>query len=188
MKVELQCDDIITIPKGYKVTIKNGSIIFEKDEKFKDGDILVSIINGRRHNAFIYKSTDEGGFHSFYIGLNVCNTLTISKALSYRWDNGDLSYATNEERQQLFDKMEEQGLQWNVEKKKVEKIRWRAKKGESYYRMGFGDVVFREIDARTNTDNMFYNTLNYFRTEGQTKEAIKRGKETLRKYHEEIGE
>ena len=31
-----------------------------------------------------------------------------------------------EEKQQLFAKMKEQGLHWNAEEKRVEKIRWRA--------------------------------------------------------------
>ena len=38
------------------------------------------------------------------------------------------------------------------------------------------------------TDYYRYNFGNYFHTEEQTKEAARRVKETLRKYHEEIGE
>lgn len=37
-------------------------------------------------------------------------------------------------------------------------------------------------------DNSFYKAFNYFRTEEQDREAAKRVRETLRKYHEEIGE
>ena len=33
MKVELQCGDTITIPEGCKATIKDGSVVFEKEEK-----------------------------------------------------------------------------------------------------------------------------------------------------------
>ena len=100
----------------------------------------------------------------------------------------DVRLATDEEKQLLFDKMKEQGLRWNAEEKRVEKIRWRAERGETYCRMGLGGGVFYEIDRRTDADNVFYDTLNYFHTEEQTKEAAKRMKEVLRKFHEEIGE
>lgn len=194
MKVELQCGDTITIPEGCKATIKDGSVVFEKEEKlqdFKDGDVLTLMSDNKV--VFIFKE-DELKQKDNKNGYYVCHTsdyvidVSTKDSLFFCGYKKDVRLATDKEKQFLFNKMEEQGLQWNVEKKKVEKIRWRAKKGEAYYRLGFGDVVFREIDARTNTDNMFYNTLNYFHTEEQAKEVIKRRKETLRKYHEEIGE
>lgn len=187
MKVELQCGDTITIPEGCKAQINGNEVVVEKEEKsedFKRGDILVSLSN----EIILVDDYDfkEGHLYSF---VHVDRSGQLSKEPYFQWNEWhDWRLATEEEKQLLFDKMKEQGLKWNAEEKRVEKIRWRAKKGEAYYRLGFGDVVFREIDARTNTDNMFYNTLNYFRTEEQTREAIKRGRETLRKYHEEIGE
>lgn len=177
MKIELQAGDTITIPNGCKAVIKDGKLVFEKEAfGFKDGDILISNLG----IILIFKKyIDYGVFTSYYNTVNSNNR---------DWYTGSFHPATDEEKQLLFDKMKEQGLKWNAEEKKVEKIRWRAKKGEAYYRMGLGDVVFREIDVRTDTDNVFYNTLNYFHTEEQTREAIKRGRETLRKYHDEIGE
>ena len=58
MKVELQCGDSFTIPEGCKAIVKDGSVIIEKGEKnetqeFKDGDVLVLVVNGKRCNAFI---------------------------------------------------------------------------------------------------------------------------------------
>ena len=188
MKVELQCGDTITIPEGCKATIRDGSVVFEKEQKFKDGDILAHKNSLSNTFPFIYKDTDEAGFYIFYVGVDCSENIQLLDDADNRWGNAPLRYATEEEKKLLFDKMKEQGLKWNAEEKRVEKIRWRAKKGEAYYRMGLGDVVFREIDVRTDTDNVFYNTLNYFHTEEQTREAIKRGRETLRKYHEEIGE
>ena len=189
MKVELQCGDSFTIPEGCKAIVKDGNVIFEKEkQEFKDGDVLVLVVNGKRCNTFIYKSTDKRGFHYYYVGLDVCNQISISESPSNRWSNNDLSYSTEEEKQLLFDKMKEQGLKWNAEEKRVEKIRWRAKKGEAYCRIGLGGGVFYEIDRRTEADNVFYDTLNHFRTEEQAREAARRVKETLQKYHEEIGE
>ena len=192
MKVDFQCGDTITIPKGCKAVVKDGSVVFEKEEKeqvqeFKDGDILVSVVNMKRRNAFIYKNTDIRGFHSYYIGLNMNNLISIDNSDS-KWGNANLSYATESEKQQLFDLMEKKGLKWNAEEKRVEKIRWRVKKGEKYY---FFDakLLVRSIDeAYSAFDNEVWDAFNYFRKEEQAKEAAKRVKEILRKFHEEIGE
>ncbi len=192
MKVDFQCGDTITIPEGCKAVVKDGSVVFEKEEKeqaqeFKDGDILVSVVNMKRRNAFIYKNTDIRGFHSYYIGLNMNNLISIGNSDS-KWGNANLSYATESEKQQLFDLMEKKGLKWNAEEKRVEKIRWRVKKGEKYY---FFDakLLVRSIDeAYSAFDNEVWDAFNYFRKEEQAKEAAKRMKETLRKFHEEIGE
>lgn len=193
MKVELQCGDTITIPEGCKAIVKDGSVVFEKEEKekvqeFKDGDILVSTANGIRHNAFIYKVEDKKGSHSYYIGIDICGQLSFDKYLSCRWGNYDLSYATEEEKQALFDKMKEQGLQWNADKKRVEKIRLRAKKGGDYYFIDVDSTVKSIDDTYSTFDNKLWDALNYFRTEEQCKEAAGRIREVLRQYHEEIGE
>ena len=188
MKVELQCGDTITIPDGCKAIVKDGSVVIEREQKFKDGDILVSVDSRKRYSAFIYKDTHDDGFHSYYIGLDTCGQLSISESLSNRWCKGDLSYATEEEKQLLFDKMKEQGLQWNAEEKRVEKIRWRAKKGYIYHRLNCYLRATHERDDYQPWEQKCHDSYNYFHTEEQTKEAAKRVKETLRKYHEEIGE
>lgn len=193
MKVELQCGDKITIPEGCKAIVRGRSVVFEKvDEEvqeFKDGDVLVTVANGKRHNAFIYKGSDVLGFHLYYAGINADGNLLINDSPNEcRWCNKILSHATEEEKQLLFDKMEEQGLRWNAEEKKVENIRWRAKKGGDYYFTDV-DLIVKSLDDTYSTfDNKLWNALNYFHTEEQAEEAARRVKETLQKYHEEIGE
>ena len=187
MKVELQCGDTITIPEGCKAIVKDGSVVFEREQKFKDGDILVSVDSRKRYSAFIYKDTHDDGFHSYYIGLDTCGQLSISESLSNRWCKGDLSYATEEEKQLLFDKMKEQGLQWNAEEKRVENIRWRAGIGEKYFSFDIALCVQQFVEANDTYDNSVYDALNYFRTKEQNEEAARRVKKTLRKYHEELG-
>ena len=190
MKVELQAGDIITIPEGCKAIVKDGSVVFEKGQEFKDGDILVSVENGKRCNAFIYKSTDKRGFHSYYVGLDVCNKISISDSPSNRWCNSSLSYATEEEKQLLFDKMKEQGLQWNAEEKRVEKFRWRANLNEYYYFVSPIGTICNSVvkNGMVLTSLERYNFFNQFRTYEQAKEAARRVREVLRQYHEEIGE
>ena len=153
--------------------------------------MLTSLFNNKV--VFIFKE-DELKQKDNRNGYYVCHTadyvidVPTKDSLFFCGHKKDVRLATEEEKQLFFDKMKEQGLRWNAEEKRVEKIRWRAKKGEAYCRMGLGGGVFYEIDRRTDADNVFYDTLNYFHTEEQTKEAARRVKEVLRKFHEEIGE
>ena len=189
MKVELQCGDTITIPNGCKAIVKDRSVVFEKEEKeFKDGDVLVSVRNGHRYNAFIYESTSEMGSHFYYVGLDACNQISISTPQNHIWSNCELAHATEEEKQLLLDKMKEQGLRWNAEEKRVEKIRWRANIGERYYFLDRGLVEVDISECNDILDKKFWSTFNYFRTKEQAQEGAKRIKEALYKYHEEIGE
>lgn len=84
--------------------------------------------------------------------------------------------------------MKEKGWLWNAEKKCVELNRWRAKEGETVYFLNLHQdesIVSKGVPVSV---DYLWNTYNYFRTQEQTIEAAKRVKETLRKYHEEIGE
>lgn len=82
----------------------------------------------------------------------------------------------------------EQGLCWNAEKKEVEKVRWRAKKGDRFYCFDTDFSVLDGLEEGSKLDDSSWRSYNYFRTAEQVKEAIKRMKQELRKYHEEIGE
>lgn len=187
MKVELQNGDRITIPDGCKAQINGNEVVVEKEEKsedFKRGDILVSLSN----EIILVDDYDFKGGH-LYSFVHVDLSGQLSKEPYFQWNEWhDWRLATEEEKQLLFDKMKEQGLRWNAEEKRVEKIRWRAKKGEAYYRVDFMGNIFCETDRRTYADNVLYDTLNYFRTEEQAVEVAKRMKEVFRKFHEEIGE
>lgn len=185
MKVELQCGDTIAIPEGCKATIKGGSVVFEKEEKeFKRGDVIVSKKNeillvdvhcfeNRILRSFVHIQQDGTLFNSSYSLWNELHTWRL---------------ATDEEKQILFDKMKEQGLRWNADKKRVEKIRWRAENNKVYYCVGNQGNVIVDTEYGYMADENRYEFSNYFRTHGQVVEAAKRVKETLRKYHEEIGE
>ena len=182
MEVKLKAGDSLNIPEGCKAIVKDGSVVFEKEEKeevqeFKDGDVLHSIYDSVVLIFNYY--TDSTYFSSHYNCSGVGNNM---------WRIGCFRHATEEEKQLLFDKMKEQGLQWNAEEKRVEVIRWRAKKGEYYYHInadGFASTI-KHTDYIT--DYYRYNFGNYFRTKEQTKEAARRMKEVLFQYHDEIGE
>lgn len=192
MEIKLQCGDTIAIPDGCKATIKDGSVVIEKEEQkeqeFKDGDVLAYKNSSSNTFPFIYKDTDEDGFYIFYVGVDCSENIQLLDDADDRWGNAPLRLATEEEKQLLFKKMKEQGLKWNAEEKRVEKLRWRADVGVKYYFVDSLLDVLHIKECWSSLCNKHYSARNYFRTEEQAEEAAKRVKETLRNYHEEIKE
>lgn len=193
MEIKFKQGDRITIPEGCKATIDGNEVVIEKkDIKFKDGDILTSK-SGFLRCPFIFKGYDDKGFYKFYAGMACGETLAVCRGDNERWGNSDPSYATEEEKQLLFDKLKEQGLRWNAEEKRVEKIRWRAEERKIYYYVS-NDMNVSSTCRPKKGEHLYdyegksYLSYNYFRTKGQAVEAARRIKEVLRKYHEEIGE
>lgn len=194
MKVELQCGDAITIPEGCKATIKDGSVVFEKEEKeqeFKDGDVLTSRFDNKI--VFIFREDElkqKGNTNGYYVCYTADRIIDVATkgSLLFCGFKKEVRLATENEKQFLFNKMKENGLQWNAEEKRVEKIRWRAEKGYIYHRLNCYLRATHERDDYQTWEQKCHDSYNYFHTEEQTKEAAKRVKETLRKYHEEIGE
>lgn len=180
MEVKLQSGDTIAIPEGCKAVVKDGIMTIEKEvQEFKDGDVLVSVYNGcmvifeKYNSAWSFKSHYNEGY---------------DKDASF--NNDAFRHATEEEKQLLFDKMKKQGLRWNAEEKRVEKIRWRAGKGNIYYFVSTTGIICKSVVLyeNTTTRNSRYDFFNCFRSKEQAEEAAKRVRETLMKYHEEIGE
>lgn len=200
MKVELQCGDTISIPEGCKAILKDGSVVFvkeeEKEQEFKDGDIL---IDDRKFSEFpckiimIYKGTkSEEGCYECYIFRNLIGSLVINEGCCGS-EFVKIRHASEEEKAELFAEMKVQGLRWNAEEKRVEKIRWRAKEGEEYSYVNSNIEVSscrrpKAGEYKCDYEGNSYHSYNYFRTQEQTIEAAKRVKEALMKYHEEIGE
>ena len=186
MKVELQSGDRITIPEGCKAVVNGNEVVVEKEEKeFKRGDVIVSKID----EILLVTTYDfDSNLLTSFVNIDAHGNLFNNPY--QKWDvYHDWRLATDKEKQLLFDKMKEQGLRWNAEEKRVEKVRWRAKKGENYFLLNRTTFevdhyyeCFDEVDAK------LYKYGNYFRTREQAEEAARRVKETLRKYHEETGE
>lgn len=143
MKVELQCGDTITIPDGCKAIVKDWSVVFEKEEKeeaktqdFKDGDVLTSLFDNKV--VFIFKEDEskqkynKNDYYVCHTADHIIDVATKDSTFFCGFKN-EVRLATENEKQFLFNKMKEQGLQWNAEEKRVEKIRWRAGIDEKYF-------------------------------------------------------
>ena len=188
MEVKFNAGDMCAIPDGCKATIKDGVIIFEKEEskeqEFKRGDVIVSKIN---EILLVYVHCFENRILRSFVHIQQ-DGIFINSSYSLWNERHTWRHATEEEKQLLFDKMKEQGLKWNAEEKRVEKLRWRADVGVKYYFVNsLLDVLYIK-ECRSSLCNKHYSASNYFRTEEQAEEAAKRIKEVLRNYHEEIKE
>ena len=185
MEIKLQCGDTITIPEGCKAIVKGESVEIEKAQKFKDGDVLVVVIDNVECPFIFFNTTEDRCWHHvcLYPDGEIRRTWFF-----YRSRLANARFATEEEKRQLFDKMKEKGWLWNAEKKCVELNRWRAKKGEEYYTINSVMEISQLIERGDSCDNGLWNALNCFRTQKQATEAARRIREALRQYHEEIGE
>ena len=138
------------------------------------------------------KKYNENGYYVCHIYVSDSAGYAIEvptkDSLSSCGHKDDVRLATNEEKQLLFDKMKEQGLRWNAEEKRVEKIRWRAEDGKGYCYVGYLGSVSVEIENGHWADKIRHEFGNYFRTSEQAEEAAEVVKEALRKFHEKIGE
>lgn len=167
--------------KIMEVKIKNGEemidatiemvdgnmIVSPKVEKFepKDGDIL--FIESSCDNIIIYKESDYGICR--YVNFSDNRYLyTDNTTVCDKDDVKVIRPATEEEKKLLFDKLKEEGYEWDAEKKEVVKIKWKPKLGDDYWRVDYKFFKFYcagwiwknstyEIDA--------YNNGYVFRTE-----------------------
>ena len=186
MEILLKKGDRLPIPEGCKTVIEGGMVVFEKEEReFRDGDIVSVTDYLGDTDILILKYRDAKGFNYYYIALSSGENLVQKSSDEEYWGNITPVLATDEEKQLLFDKMKEQGLKWNAEEKRVEKIRWRAKESEEYCFISDSGILFRDVDNRGVLANNRYNSFNYFRTQEQAEKAAEVVKEALRKFHKE---
>ena len=182
----------ITLPKDCKVsdintTVKDNCIVVEyipeKKKEFipKDGDIIftetctcvckwVSIFKeeiDRHIQTYCDISIPDDSYASTFEGT-----------LCAKDDVKEMRVATENEKQILFDFLKSKGLKWNKEEKKVEKLRWRAKEGESYYYITDNGVICG-IDDEFNIDNNRYASGNYFKTVSEAEKYAEKIKKLL---------
>lgn len=164
------------------VRVENGELIVEVEfkDKFepKDGDFVVmgyeaesgscywiSIIKEFRKDFDTIRTTDYVT-HIFKADgkqTEFLNQIEFNK----KTDAAEkIRLATHKEKTALLARLEkEYGKRWNEEKKCLEDIRWRAKKGECYYILDSFFNVAKTTDTLGKFDDKLYNAGNYFRSE-----------------------
>lgn len=181
MEIVLKQGDRLPVPEGCRAVVEGDVVLIEREEQdFKDGDIIA-----KNKAVAILKGGFNNGVFRDYACLNFDGKVLISNDTEWSTLPAGWHIATEEERQLLFDKMAEQGLRWNAEEKRVEKIRWRAEIGEFYYTLGVHLNVCKETEENFGKDDKAFRSGIYFRTYKQAKKATEVVKEALKKFHEE---
>lgn len=122
----------------------------EKQPEFKDGDILYITDRIVSCNFIMIYKNQEGDRIYHYATLPEDNLVIMTKR-GFLSDNGGLSkrYATEEEKQQLFEALAKEGKAWDAEKKAIVdlKSKWNPKP--------FDRVITRVNDDAIWTANIF---------------------------------
>ena len=168
--------DVSTVEYDGKITIN----ILHKEEKedkpkFKNGDI-------------IYVQERDGGYiaifqHMWDDVIDVHASLCLKTGIVYTNLNGNdilirknilsIRYATKEDKKELFKELAKQkNLCWNTEELKFEEYRWRAERGDKYWRITDIGTVISSKDFYSPFDNILYDLRNYFQTEELAKVAL----------------
>lgn len=90
-----------------------------------------------------------------------------------------LRLATGYEKQQLIDKLRENGKDWDAEKLEVVDYRWRAGKGELYYWLDSQFEINGYHESFDGDDYIFFDNGNYFKTPELAEAAAEKVKELL---------
>ena len=95
----------------------------------KDGDVLVS-----KHNQpFIYNGIFDEEYVGAYCSIDYLGNIFLEDIFSCNWSYKEgVKPTTKEQRDHLFEKMEEAGYKWDVEKKELKKIEDENYDGEDY--------------------------------------------------------
>lgn len=154
MEIKLSAGDKINIPTGCKATIKDNQIIIEeKQEEFKDGDILHSAQTDRILIFKNYSLEDNEKFSCYYNNLDLDN---------FNWAVSAFRHTTEEEKQAFFDELKAKGLRWNAETKTMEKIRKRVNLSERYLSITSGVVIEEVTELGDRFDARRYEVGNYY--------------------------
>lgn len=180
----------ITVPDGtdVKTAVENGNLVitFSKEEsevkepKFKNGDITFIEESDGGYIAIVQFVLDDIiEIHAvLHLKTGLVYTNLNGKEILIRKNILSIRYATEEEKQELFNKLAKQKqLSWNIKERKFEEYRWRAEKGEKFWFITSNGIVDYAIDNYQKIGYMCFHSRNYFQTEELANKALPKWKE-----------
>ena len=116
-------------------TIEDGVMVVSPKEKFvpKDGDTLSCFFNGEYQGTFIFEEESECGEAIFHVALDADGKFIKGNGCNYFAYVYNARPATEGEKKKLFDKLKEEDLEWDAEKKELVKLKWNPKEGEQFW-------------------------------------------------------
>ena len=182
---------IYTVPEGVEVEKfefdgLNAVITFKDKDVFipKDGDVCVGENSRGDKWIYIFKSKMETECDNLHAIL--CDgVLKFNDWCSFV----NRRRPTETESAELFTAMGKAGYKWNAEEKKVEKIRWRAKIGGSYWYCSCDNNCgktyyspYITIDANSAFDDAIYLQGNYHKTEADCQKLCDQLNATIKNF------
>lgn len=108
---------IKTIEEHLCGKLNHETLEIEKQPEFKDGDILYAEKDESHTDAIFIFKTDKG--KRMHYACLILHPYMVCKYSCGGIGNKTLRYATNEEKQQLFEALANEGKVWDSEKKKI---------------------------------------------------------------------
>ena len=153
-----------------------------KVRTLKDGDIVTIKVDNGNDWKSIFKEIKDGEVFSYYDLTDYGYLYNKVGPISYINNIIYIRYSTTEERQTLFDKIEQQEhKKWNPETKRFENIRWRAKEGENFWCVNEFMDIEEHFSHNGYTDIYLFSVGNYFQTKELAEAAANKIKELLSK-------
>ncbi|WP_394287288.1 hypothetical protein [Bacteroides pyogenes] len=185
MEIKLNQGDRLTLPAGCKAIVENGMVIIEKEDspRYKDGDILALKYGA----VFIYNSNalPQWTGNNYYAGVRRDSSLSIKKDYCLDYFFGYQSeirgFATEEEKQKLFDVLAKNGLKWNAETKELEKVLPRTNKGGKFFSIKYDMTVVADKDLYMENYDKMYRSGNYFLSSIEARKYANKLREILTK-------
>jgi hypothetical protein len=122
---------------------------------------------------------DGGDSTLFYSYFTVFDSGHLSDRCFGKFIRKYIRPATEEEKKKLFDRLAEEGLDWDADKRELVKVKWKPKIGETYYRPAFLHCEFICYSGITDYNKMVYikdhiNKGWVFRTEEECEQFCRR--------------
>lgn len=152
-----------------------------KIRTLKDGDIItIKDHNGDTWQS-IFKEIIDNRIYS-YFSLDCDGELYKKGPIGHPNQILSIRYSTTEERQTLFDKIEQQEhKKWNAETKKFDNVRWRANEGENFWCVNEFMDIEEHFSHNGYNDIYLFSVGNYFQTKELAEAAANKIKELLSK-------
>lgn len=133
-------------------------VVSPKEVKFepKDGDILSCFFKDEYQGTFVFKEASECGEAIFHFALYADGKFITGNGCNYFGYVYNLRPATEEEKKLLFDKLAEEGYEFDFEKKELVKIKLKPKVGDTYFRPDFNKCRFLCYEGKARYDTMIY--------------------------------
>lgn len=132
-------------------------VVSPKKVKFepKDGDVLSRYFKGKCRGIFVFKEAGKCKEAIFHVALDVNGKFIKGDGRYFLGYVDDVRPATEEEKQKLFDKLKEEGCEFDFEKKELVGLKWKPNYASLYYK-----PAIRKAKIVVSEDSWFENDLD----------------------------